>query len=645
MRRRCEAGSSLRSEGVGYPEQDGGDDLAVASVKSQLAPSIMRGRHWIIGAFACLIPLAACADPSGQSATQAIEPHIATSTVIATEARNEPEPQGPADSSTAMVLQVLATCRGFDPAIDDSIDSTSAYGFALVNEVFSGLTALTGDSSRPIRNELLDGFSVSANGLVYEFTLRPDLKFSDGAALTASDVKWSWERAWRMSVSGGRARDVFGNVAGAEPRRAELPGVRVVDDRNLVVTLSQPVPGFPMFLADPVAAVLKQDNVAQWRSVVTNGPRPTMLTRTHITRPEPPIGAGPFAYSDFDWFNFDECPLVRNPHHHGPPARVDAVQAIDDRHILEYSGISVTPDELTFEAEVAAQKKAFNQRKIDIMVLPMDADEDGDNTDSDMPAVTRILVERPMTQIVALNTAQVPFDDVNYRRAIAASWDIAGLFGEDQPRRIIPPAVADPELGASGYQFNLSLASTFLEESRYPLGSELEPVTLFSPYLGPFVDWLGTVFGAWRDSVGLTVRVVSPRHPDWREPNARGDGDLVFLTINAARPDPYGVLSAVIASGAGDQPSAEWEDARSRLDAARGIVDSRLRRQRYAELEQHLLDTAMVIPCWTYSSSGPSAAAALIQSYVHGLQIPTFPRSVLKDVWLDDTAPVRSTAP
>ena len=629
MRQRCEAGSSQR-----------GDRLDSPAPKPRPGIALL----WIIGALACLIPLVACAVSPGQSATGGVEPQLDATTAIATEPRGASEPRGPADSSTAMVLQVLATCHGFDPAIDDSIDSTSAYGFAPVNEVFSGLTALTGDGSRPIRNELLDGYSVSEDGLAYELALRPGLKFSDGTLLTASDVKWSWERAWRMSISGGRARDVFGSIAGAEIRRAELPGVRVVDDRNLVVTLSDPVPDFPMLLADPVAAVLKPDNVERWRAVSTNGPRATVMIHTHITRPEPPIGAGPFAYSDFDWFNFEECSLVRNPHYHGPPARVDAVRVIDHRHFLENSGMSVTPEELTFEEEVAAQKKAFNQRDIDLMVLPVD----GDTTDSELPAVRRILVERPQTQVVVLDTAKAPFDDVNFRRAIAASWDIAGLFGEDQPRkpgRIIPHAVADSELGASGYQFNPDVASTFLEESSYPLGSELEPVALYYPYFGPFGEWLAKVFNAWEDSVGLTVRFVSPGHTDWRERNARGDGDLVFLTINAARPDPFGVLSAVIASVSGDQLSAEWEDARSRLDAARRIADRELRRQQYVELEQHLLDTAMVIPYWTYSSSGPSADIASIQPYVHGMQIPIFPRSVLKDLWLDDTAPIRSTAP
>ena len=593
---------------------------------------------------ACLIPLAACVVSPGQSVTGTTEPASDTLSVAATMSRSSSEADVSAHESTAQVLQIVASCNGFDPAIDNSINDIATYGVALVSEVFSGLTTLTGDSSQPFRNELLARYSVSDEGLVYELVLRPDLRFSDGSALTAADVKWSWERAWRMSVAGGRARDVFGSVNGAEVGRKELPGVQVVDDSNLVVTLSAPVPDFPMLLADPVAAVLKHENVQQWGAVFANGGQPTLLLRDHIEQPETPIGAGPFAYSDFDWFTSDECSMVVNPHYYGPSPRIDEIRVVSYRRILEDARISAGPEQLTFDQHTKAQNRAFNERDIDLMVLPKEAAEDGDLQDSGVSAITPMPVERPETQIVALNTGRPPFDDINFRRAIAASWDIAGLFGEEQPRqpgRVIPPAVADSMLDASGHRFDPDLASRYLEESHYPLGTELKPVTLYYPYFGSFVDWLATVFGAWEDAVGLPVRVVSPDDSDWRAPRTDAIPDLAFVTVSAARPGPYGVLSAVIASVAGDNPSAEWADARAQLDVARRTADSALRTRLYVELEQHLLDTAMVIPYWAYSSTAPDATIAFAQPYVRGFQVPTFPRSVLKDVWLDDTAPVR----
>ena len=605
----------------------------------------MRRRHGVIvGALVCQILFAACAGSTAATATQGIEPTRDTVSVAETAPRSSAEADETARPSASKVLHILSSCDGFDPAIDNSIGDLQTYGFALVSEVFSGLTTLTGDSEQPVRNELLARYSVSDEGLLYELALRPDLKFSDGSALTAADVKWSWERAWRISVAGGRARDVFGGIRGAEIGRAELPGVRVVDDSSLVVNLSVPVPDFPMLLADPVAAVLKHENVAQWGAMFANGEQPTLLLRDHIEQPEMPIGAGPFAYSDFDWFTSDECSLVVNPHYYGPSPQIDEIRVVSYRRILEDARISAGLEQLTLDQHITVQTRAFNEHNINLMLLPKGAVGDGASQDSGASATKRVQVELAQTQIVALNTRRPPFDDVNFRRAIAASWDLAGLFGEEEPRqpgRIIPPAIADSTSDASGYRFDPDLASKFLEESRYPLGTELEPVTMYYPYFGSFVDWLATVFDAWQDTVGLTVRVVSPGDSDWRSPRVNSAPDLAFLTINATRPDPYGVLSAVIASVEGDDPSAEWAGARAQLDTARRTTDITLRRQRYVELEQHLLDSAMVIPYWAYSSSGPDATVAFVQPYVRGIQISTFPRSVLKDVWLDDTAPVR----
>ena len=58
---------------------------------------------------------------------------------------------------------------------------------------------------------------------------------------------------------------------------------------------------------------------------------------------------------------------------------------------------------------------------------------DSDIQNSGASAIKPMQVKLAQTQIVALNTSRPPFDDVNFRWAIAASWDIAGLFGEEQP--------------------------------------------------------------------------------------------------------------------------------------------------------------------------------------------------------------------
>src|SRR6266705_2184452 len=60
------------------------------------------------------------------------------------------------------------------------------------NIIFNGLVTIRDDGS--IIDQLAASHSVSPDGLTYTFTLRPNLKFSDGTPLTTSDVAYSINR-------------------------------------------------------------------------------------------------------------------------------------------------------------------------------------------------------------------------------------------------------------------------------------------------------------------------------------------------------------------------------------------------------------------------------------------------------------------
>ncbi len=101
------------------------------------------------------------------------------------------------------------------------------------------------------------------------------MKSSAGRPVTASDFKWSWERALAPNLNSERARETLGNILGTdaviEGRTKELAGVEAIDDRILRVTLSKPNMGFLMAVADPAAVVLKRQNVENWGGRLSNG--------------------------------------------------------------------------------------------------------------------------------------------------------------------------------------------------------------------------------------------------------------------------------------------------------------------------------------------------------------------------------------
>ncbi|MEK9725099.1 MAG: ABC transporter substrate-binding protein, partial [Rhodospirillaceae bacterium] len=76
-------------------------------------------------------------------------------------------------------------------------------------ELFSGLVSL--DKSLKIIPELAESWKVLNGGTVYEFTLRPDIKFSNGDPVTAQDFKWSLERAGNPDTGSAVAETYLGD--------------------------------------------------------------------------------------------------------------------------------------------------------------------------------------------------------------------------------------------------------------------------------------------------------------------------------------------------------------------------------------------------------------------------------------------------
>lgn len=117
-----------------------------------------------------------------------------------------------------------------------------------------------------VEPDLAESWAVSDDGLVYTFTLRPSLRFSDGSPIRGSDVKFSLERLRDTTES------VFRSLY------APMKSIETPDDRTVVITLSKPTAPFIASLAMLAAAILPEDDVRNRYDEFL----------------EHPIGAGPF---------------------------------------------------------------------------------------------------------------------------------------------------------------------------------------------------------------------------------------------------------------------------------------------------------------------------------------------------------------
>ena len=111
----------------------------------------------------------------------------------------------------------------FDPAETPGIATPFMILYALHDAL---VKPMPGNAMAP---GLAESWSVSKDGLVYEFVLRPGVKFHNGDPVTADDVKFSFER-----------------YRGAASRllKERVPVVEVVDARRIRFRLKEPWPDF-----------------------------------------------------------------------------------------------------------------------------------------------------------------------------------------------------------------------------------------------------------------------------------------------------------------------------------------------------------------------------------------------------------------
>ena len=136
-----------------------------------------------------------------------------------------------------------------DPALNSTVD-----GAILAINSFAGL--FTYDAEQKQVPDLAESYTVSDDGLTYTFTLKDDLKWSNGDTLDASDFVYSWNRAVNPATASDYAY-MFAPIKGyAEMTEMDEEGNLVNPDATLAVTASEDGKTLTVELTTPTAYYL-----------------------------------------------------------------------------------------------------------------------------------------------------------------------------------------------------------------------------------------------------------------------------------------------------------------------------------------------------------------------------------------------------
>ena len=371
---------------------------------------------------------------------------------------------GGSKEDTPLAVQIGPNPETLDPALNSAVD-----GGNMLITLFETLLIIDEDGT--VQPGQAESYTVSDDGLVWTFTMRDGLKWSDGTDLTAKDFEYTMKRIADPKTAAPYAETVVGMVDGYKDVVAtgdvdKLNVVASEDGKTLTITLSYPCAYYDKLVAfgtmSPVQQATVEANKDAW-----------------ATKPETYICNGPYMIKE--WVPSEKIVCVKNPNYVGG-----------------WDTSRIVTDEITFlllEDSSAAYAAYTNGQALLIKDVPTEEipslkkAEDGGDFYVDLNLGT---------YYVSMNLNKAPFNDVNVRKALSLAIDrdyVANVImqGTYSPAYdFIGPSVADatgefydnavktnggtPYI-SEDYEANLEEAKAALAEAGYPNGEGFPTIT------------------------------------------------------------------------------------------------------------------------------------------------------------------------
>ena len=375
---------------------------------------------------------------------------------------------------TRVTLAMVLEPTGLDPTTAPA----AAIGEIVHYNVLEGLTKINADGA--VTPLLAESWSMDPDGKSYTFKLRRGVKFHDGEAFDAADVKFSFERAKDDKSTNKAKKAVFDNIS-----RIDTP-----DAHTVILTLNNADGNFLFRMGENTAVILD--------------PKSAAGTATK------PVGTGPFTFED--WKKGSSVSLAKWP------------------GFRDAKSVKIERVTFRFINDPAARVAALLAGDIDA-VPRLDAPQ----AVKQLQADKRFVVSLGATSgkgIMSINNKKKPFDDVRVRRALMHSIDrkafIDGVLeglGKPIGSHFAPTDAGYVDLTAM-FPYDPERAKALLKEAGVatPLNVTL---TLPPPQ---YARKGGEVLIAQLAKVGIVAKIENVEWAQWLGGTFKGNFDLSVIT-------------------------------------------------------------------------------------------------------------------
>ena len=459
------------------------------------------------------------------------------------------------------------------------VQTTSA-NYMIPMNVFDRLfeIKLNDDGTTELVPSLVKDYTVSEDGLTYEFTLRDDVKFSDGTPLTASDVEFTLVRLLGLdtSVNTDFASCILGADAYIEQEGYSyddtVEGIKVDDDTHLTITLAYPFAGFLYELATPAGCIYSKAAVEAAGDDYGNDYKAA-------------IGSGPYVVTD--WTRDSDLEMEVNPEYWGEEPSAKKVD------------IQIVPDASTINM-------MFQNGEIDILDCD-DLDSSViDSTYKTAYADKIVSSNRLATTYLILNENDQYLSDVNVRKAIQMAIDRQSILdtvysGDGNLCDGIYPKglIGYSEENQGWLKYDPDAAKKLLEDSGYTDG-EIKMELAADSSASSSVTLVLQMVQANLQAIGIDASIVSYDEASWLALRKSGEMNSFVATWTADFNDPDNFIYTFFGNDEKTKIRSinyKDEDTMKRVEAARAITDETERLAEYDALEKKIVeDDAAWVP-------------------------------------------------
>ncbi len=488
-------------------------------------------------------------------------------------------------SGSVMAAQAQETeawdTSGFLTVVEDEPDTVdfqcTTIHYTIAQNVFDRLAEMESDrkGNAVIRPALAERWEISEDRRSYTFHLREGVTFSNGAALTSEDVRFTFTRL--LSHPDSCNRDIADAIVGAKELEAgttdTLKGFEIHDDLEFTIMLEEPFEAFLACITMPGASILDAETTREAGDRFGKDPAWTVGTGSFILR---------------SWESGMGMILTQNPDcWQGPP---------------HCEGLN-----LLFLTDPEEIRLLFENGELDILNL----DDVGRTAEfflhGDIYQDRLYEVQRISTTYIALNEAIEPLGDVRVRKALQLSLNRellldAGYSGHGfLVDGILPRGMYGYNPNLSKIPFDPDEAKNLLAQAGYPNGFDLT-FSVSSASTQGELSLIRMAVSMWQE-IGVRASVEVLEEDDFMRLRKSGSIACYSATWTADFNDPDNFFYTFF----GDAENTRFrslnyprEDIMAQVRQARTIADPDKRIQKYHDLERVIAqDDAAWIPLFS----------------------------------------------